>query len=112
MTFCTRLKEARTGAGMTQEKLASELGIAKSTLSGYENGVAEPSINMVARIIKVLGIDANYLWQDSADFTMKASFFEIRMVEKYRNLDEHGKKIVDFVLHEEAARVEGQSEGR
>ena len=104
MTFCTRLKEARTGKGMTQEQMAKELGIAKSTLSGYENGTSEPSINMISQIITLLGVDANYLWQDSTDFTMKVSFDEIQIVEKYRALDEHGKVMVDFVLNEEARR--------
>lgn len=105
MTFCTRLKEARTGAGMTQQQMAERLGIAKSTLSGYENGTSEPSINMISQIIKLLEVDANYLWQDSADFTVKASFLEIQMIEKYRSLDEHGRKVVDFILSEEVARI-------
>ena len=108
MTFCTRLKEARIGAGLTQQQMAEALGIAKSTLSGYENGTSEPSINMISQIIKILGVDANYLWQDSADFTMKVSFFEIQMVERYRSLDDHGKRMVDFVLNEEAGRVSAE----
>lgn len=106
MSFCNRLREARKGSGMTQSQMADALGIAKSTLSGYENGTSEPSINMIGEIIKLLGVDANYLWQDSADFTVSVSFDEMKLIENYRSLDDHSKSIVDFVLHEELDRSE------
>lgn len=41
MTFGDRLKEARNKKHLTQEQLANELGIAKSTLAGYEKGNRE-----------------------------------------------------------------------
>ena len=39
MAFNDRLKESRTNAGLTQEQLSEKLGIAKSTLSGYETEI-------------------------------------------------------------------------
>ena len=50
MAFNDRLKESRTNAGLTQEQLSERLGIAKSTLSGYESGNREPSIATVAKL--------------------------------------------------------------
>ena len=49
MAFSDRLKESRTNSNLTQEQLAEKLGIAKSTLSGYESGNREPSIATVAK---------------------------------------------------------------
>lgn len=66
MAFCDRLKESRTKAGLTQEQLSEQLGIAKSTLSGYESGNREPTVATIARILEILNIDANYLYQDEA----------------------------------------------
>ena len=64
MAFSDRLKESRTNANLTQEQLAEKLGIAKSTLSGYENGSREPAISTIAKMLDILNVDANYLYQD------------------------------------------------
>ena len=69
MAFNDRLKESRTNAGLTQEQLSEKLGIAKSTLSGYESGNREPSIATVAKILDILDVDAKLLvsrwsWKD------------------------------------------------
>lgn len=110
MSFCTRLKEARKGSGMTQSQLAEILGIAKSTLSGYESGSSEPSIAMAGKIMDTLGIDANYLWQDYREADMQLSALESGMITMYRNLDEHGRKVVDMVLREEYSRIIAENE--
>ena len=67
MAFNDRLKESRTNSNLTQEQLAEKLGIAKSTLSGYESGNREPSIATVAKILDILNVDANYLYQDEVE---------------------------------------------
>lgn len=105
MSFNTRLKEARKNAGMTQAELAEILGIAKSTLSGYESGSSEPSVAMTAQIMRALDVSANFLYQDYSETEMKLSALESGMITMYRNLDEHGRKIVDMVLREEYSRI-------
>lgn len=105
MSFCTRLKEARKISGMTQSELAEALGIAKSTLSGYENGSSEPSIATSAALIEVLGVDANYLYQDYKKTDVSLSPMELGMISMYRELDEHGRKVVDMLLREEYSRI-------
>lgn len=61
MTFGDRLREARLRRGLTQEKLAKEIGVAKSTLTGYEKGNREPDISKIRRILEILDVDADYL---------------------------------------------------
>lgn len=61
MEFGDRLKNARNKKGLTQEQLASKLGIAKSTLAGYEKGNREPDVFKIKKIIELLDIDADYL---------------------------------------------------
>ena len=62
--FKDRLREARLRAKLTQSQLAEQIGVAKSTLTGYERGNSEPDMSKVQKIMSVLGVDANYLWQD------------------------------------------------
>lgn len=104
MALKDRIKEARQNNSLTQEQLANKLGIAKSTLAGYETGNREPGVGMVAKIMHVLNVDANYLWQDETDFPMQVSYDEMKHIEKYRELDNHGKEMVDIVLSKEYDR--------
>lgn len=62
--FKDRLREARRRAKLTQGQLAEQIGIATSTLTGYEKGNSEPDMKKIEKIMSVLGVDANYLWQD------------------------------------------------
>lgn len=108
MSFIDRLKEARINAGLTQENLAEEIGVAKSTLSGYENGNREPTMLTISKLMKVLKVDANFLWQDEMDALggspVNLKYNEMKHIEKYRDLDDHGKEMVDFVLETEHKR--------
>lgn len=104
MAIKDRIKEIRQKRNLTQEQLAKRIGIAKSTLAGYETGIREPSIEIIGKIMYELDIDANYLWQDEGNFQMQVSYAEIEHIKKYRDLDPHGKKMVDFTLNEEWER--------
>ena len=112
MAFKDRLKEARIASGLTQKQLAEKLGIGGTTVTGYEKGNSEPNVNTIGKIMEILHVDANFLWQDemrdldAKNFTVS----EIKMVKKYRLLDAHGKDMVDTVLEKEFERTETVSE--
>ena len=61
MTFGERLRKARLDKGLTQQQLAQEIGVAKSTLTGYEKGNREPDVFKIKKIVEVLNIDSDYL---------------------------------------------------
>lgn len=111
MAFNDRLKEARISCGLTQEQLASKIGVAKSTVTGYEKGNSEPNMLTVQKIMQALEIDANFLWQDEMSNTTQLviTLNEKEYLKKYRTLDGYGKKQVDSVLNNEYNRVMEQS---
>lgn len=78
MAFEDRLKEARKAAGLTQEQAAEQIGVAKSTWTGYEKGNSQPDINKIVKIMAALNIDANYLWQDYGDTTKAPTEQELK----------------------------------
>lgn len=106
IAFYDRLKESRIKAGLTQEQLAEKLGIAKSTLSGYESGNREPTVATIAKILEILNIDANYLYQDETKILtdLVISLDDKELLKKYHFLDSHGKEMVDFTLGKEYER--------
>ena len=106
MGFKERLKEARLKKKMTQEQVAREIGVAKSTFTGYEKGNSEPNMLVISKIMNTLDIDANFLWQDEMDFPVTVSYKEMEHIKKCRKLDSYGKEIVETVLEKEMLRTE------
>ncbi|HZG77156.1 MAG TPA: helix-turn-helix transcriptional regulator [Paenibacillus sp.] len=59
--FASRLKELRIKNRMTMTELGRDIGVAKSTIAGYENGDREPSLRIVASIARVCNVSSDYL---------------------------------------------------
>ena len=72
----------------------------------------EPYIATVAKILDILDVDANYLYQDEVEkiTNVVINIEEKTILEKYRELDEHGKEMVDFTLEKEYERSESLKE--
>lgn len=106
MSFASRLRERREALGLKQNELGHLLGITGSAIGNYENGVSSPKADILYKVFDVLKCDANFLFQDEMreletdDFTVP----EIRMVKKYRSLDQYSQKAVDDLLETEYLR--------
>lgn len=54
----------RTIAGVSQEYMASEMGVARKTIQNWEKGVSVPDLEQTFRWFRVLGISPlTYLWE-------------------------------------------------
>ena len=86
MSLHDRIKEARKNKGLTQEQLGILIGVAKTTITGYEKN-REPTAAKVGEIADALGVDANFLYQDEIKELYKdkatPSEFE-NIIKKYR----------------------------
>ena len=51
------LQKVRTAKGLTQEQLASEVGVIRQTISEIECGRNKPSVKVAKKIAEVLDID-------------------------------------------------------
>ena len=56
MYFCSNIKFLRKHRGRTQDDVAFALDMKRSTLSGYENGVAEPNLDTLVAFSKYFNI--------------------------------------------------------
>lgn len=59
--FGNKLKELRTQANMTQQQLATKLGVTKSVVSYYELQERYPSPEILMRIAREFKVSTDYL---------------------------------------------------
>lgn len=51
--FAENLRILRKSAGLSQKRLAEELGVDQRTVSAWENGICEPSYALLARLCEI-----------------------------------------------------------
>ena len=56
-----RIEELRTALGWSQVELAKKLSVAKQTVSNWENGNIQPSIEMLVRLSQTFRVTTDYL---------------------------------------------------
>ena len=56
-----QIRHFRKMLGINQMQLAKRLHVTQGTISQWENGLTEPSVEMIARLADVLGTTANDL---------------------------------------------------
>lgn len=56
-----RIKMARLNKEYTQKQLADIIGVAKTTITGYEKGNREPSLSNLVALATALGVSGDYL---------------------------------------------------
>lgn len=102
MSFASRLRQAREQSGLTQQDLAEKLGITKSAIGNYENGVSSPKWDVLLKIFDVLKVEPNFLYQDSFSLeTPEASPLtpqQSSLLSSFDLLNEEGQqKALDYV---------------
>ena len=60
--LANRLKERRTGLGLTQAELAGRVGVTRKTVNTIENGVFTPSATLAMKLAGALGLTVEQLF--------------------------------------------------
>lgn len=102
MTIGENIRNIRKEKGLTQKQLGERCQINEVQIRQYELGKANPKIETVQKIAAALEVDSYSLY--SFDVAPEFSSEEIKHIKKYRTLDPHGKKVVNFILDEEYTR--------
>ena len=55
------LKEIRTKKGLSQQKVALDLNVSRESLSYYENGKRQPSLELLVDMSRYFNVSINYL---------------------------------------------------
>lgn len=97
------LKKARENKGMTQLQVAEKIGKRQQTICNWESGCSQPDANTLFTLCNLYGISIDDTFGGGQHVIVSSS--EKRHIDIYRSLDDHGKRIVDLVIKEEAARM-------
>lgn len=105
------IKQYRLKAGLTQAFVAEQLNRPQQTIANWELGRSQPDANTLFVLFRVLGanLDEAFGFSDGSD-PSRLSAGEQGLVEKYRALDEHGKRMVDIVTDEETSRMQREKQ--
>ncbi len=60
-SLADRLRLLREERGLTQSELARQLGLSRSSVNGWESGLAVPSTSMIIELAKIFHVTTDYL---------------------------------------------------
>lgn len=66
-TFAGTLRKLRTEKGLSQQDLANQMYVTRSTIARWENGSRLPNAMMISRLAECLCIDFNTLLNDAVE---------------------------------------------
>ena len=76
-----KLKQLRIQRSLSQVELAKHLGVSKSVISSYENGVHLPPYDVLIRLAELFGVSTDYLLGASSHRTVNVDGLTDRQVE-------------------------------
>jgi transcriptional regulator with XRE-family HTH domain len=91
-TFNSRLKELRTQKELSQQALADAIGISKSSISMYECGEREPSLEILEAFADYFNVDMNYLLGKS----ISPLTFTDEQLKNFNAEEYFSKKVIDI----------------
>ncbi|MCL2549237.1 MAG: helix-turn-helix domain-containing protein [Symbiobacteriaceae bacterium] len=89
-----RLQLLRIAAGLTQQKVAEEIGRKQTTVASWETGQSQPDINTLFRLCDLYGVSVN-IFADSEEV-----FSQHPIISMYTRLPASCKQVIDLTLRE------------
>lgn len=106
MTIEEQLTEIIKARYKSVMKFSEVIGVKYTTIKGMlsDRGILGASVQVVTKICNELGIEVEPLIDGvicKKQYSERLNLEELQYIKKYRALNEHGKKMVDYVLNEE-----------
>lgn len=98
----TNIKQIRVARGLTQKQLAEMIDVSESIISQYENEKKSPSNETLLKLGEALDCSVSDILDDRKALNFALSTLERDLIQKYRALDERGRKVVDAVIEVES----------
>ena len=86
INFGSRLKKLRLQKSWSQAQLAERLGLTKSVVSAYENGIRMPSYEVLLALARVYKVSTDYLLGNEKSNTVELSGLTEKEMAAVKNL--------------------------
>lgn len=108
MVQSNRLSELRKEKGFSRRSFAKQIGIPSSTLRNYELSINEPRKEFWVSMSQYFNVSLDYLLcisDERSPYNRNASTdTEQKLLDKYRQLDQHGKELINMIIDLELLR--------
>lgn len=93
-----KLRELRTQNHISQDRLAKELNVGRTTITNYESGESKPDIEMVKKIANYFNVSIDYLLDNEQQKEPENIEFkkEYNFTEKQEEILEYVKQLDDY----------------
>lgn len=107
MSFSERLKALRAEHQMTQQMLADQMNVARTTVTGYETKNRQPSHEKLAVLASIFNVSVDYLLSgraqtDSSAFSSHSEYesnMDHQIFTLYRKFNLHSKEELLKYMH-------------
>lgn len=96
------IRQIRLARGMTQKQLAELVDVSESMISQYESGKKSPSNETLLKLGEALDCSVSDILDDRKAFDFALSTLERDLIQKYRAMDERGRRVVEAVIDAQA----------
>lgn len=102
-----KIKQLRIEKNLSQKELAKTIGLSEKTISHYESGYSEPSLEIIIKLVDYFGISTDYLiGTESEDGQIETTHFgneisedEQELLDKIRKLNKRDYKTVVMLIN-------------
>ena len=91
LLFGERLRNAREAAGMSQQQMASRLGVKGSTVNNWEAGKEDPRANRLQMIASLLNVPLMWLLAGSQNVPDPATYLDSAQMARQKLAEVNGK---------------------
>ena len=87
-----KLKELRAKRNLTQQQVADHIGCSSVVYSRYENGIRQPSIEVILRLADLFGVTVDALLGRPEELTGTLTDYEMDLLAAARNADDRARE--------------------
>lgn len=93
-----KLKQSRVARGLTQHDVATQIGVARSTVSQWETGARAINVRNIIAYAKIVGVSLDFLVSDKRNILNEPPYYtRIKYSPKNNIIDELMHEIEKFV---------------
>jgi transcriptional regulator with XRE-family HTH domain len=101
MPFSQKLSKLRNERGLTQQEMASLIGVGIAQMRRYEKGNSSPTLEVIKNIARTLGVSADELIFDENERVAAAKILDRKLLDQFEQISKlsaHDKEAVKTIL--------------